>query len=93
MRPGARLRAAERGAPGLRGRRHSRAAWCCRRGARHAAGAGLSFSTQAALADDPAHSAIRELTLSLDVPQVPRSEQPFVRMRDAAIALAAPWTA
>jgi hypothetical protein len=50
---------------------------------------GLSFSTQAALADDPAHSAIREVTLSLDVPQVPRSEQPFVRMRDAAIALAA----
>ena len=50
---------------------------------------GLSFSPQAALADDPAQSAIRELTLSLDVPQVPRSEQPFVRMRDAAIALAA----
>ena len=50
---------------------------------------GLSFSTAAALADDPSHSAIRELTLSLDVPQVPRSEQPFVRMRDAAIALAA----
>lgn len=50
---------------------------------------GLAFSTQAALADDPAHSAIRELTLSLDVPHVPRSEQPFVRMRDAAIALAA----
>jgi hypothetical protein len=50
---------------------------------------GLAFSTQAAMADDPAHSAIRDLTLSLDVPQVPRSEQPFVRMRDAAIALAA----
>lgn len=50
---------------------------------------GLAFSTQAALAEDPAQSAIREVTLSLDVPQVPRSEQPFVRMRDAAIALAA----
>jgi len=50
---------------------------------------GLAFSTQAALAEDPSHSAIREVTLSLDVPQVPRSEQPFVRMRDAAIALAA----
>ena len=50
---------------------------------------GLSFSTQAALSDDPAQSAIRELTLSLDVPHVHRSEQPFVRMRDAAIALAA----
>lgn len=49
----------------------------------------LGFSTQAALADDPAHTAMREITLSLDVPQVPRSEQPFVRMRDAAIALAA----
>ena len=50
---------------------------------------GLAFATEAALADDPAQSAIRELTLSLDVPQVPRSEQPFVRMREAAIALAA----
>ena len=50
---------------------------------------GLSFDTQAALADDPTQTALRELTLSLDVPQVDRSEQPFVRMRDAAIALAA----
>lgn len=50
---------------------------------------GLAFSTQAAMADDPAQTAIRDLTLSLDVPQVPRSEQPFVRMRDAAVALAA----
>ncbi len=50
---------------------------------------GLAFSTQAALAEDPTQSAIREISLSLDVPQVPRSEQPFVRMRDAAIALAA----
>lgn len=49
----------------------------------------LAFSTQAALSDDPSHSAIREATLSLDVPHVPRTEQPFVRMRDAAIALAA----
>jgi hypothetical protein len=50
---------------------------------------GLAFDTQAALSEDPAHTAIREVTLSLDVPQVPRSEQPFVRMRDCAIALAA----
>jgi len=50
---------------------------------------GLAFDTQAAMADDPAQTAVREATLSLDVPQVPRSEQPFVRMRDAAIALAA----
>jgi hypothetical protein len=49
----------------------------------------ITFDTQAAMADDPAQSALRELTLSLDVPQVHRSEQPFVRMRDAAIALAA----
>jgi hypothetical protein len=50
---------------------------------------GLSFDTQAAMADDPAQSALRSLTLSLDVPQVDRGEQPFVRMREAAIALAA----
>ena len=49
---------------------------------------GLSFDTQAALADDPAQSAIRELTLSLDVPQVDRIEKPFTRMREAAAALA-----
>ncbi len=49
---------------------------------------GLSFDTQAALADDPAQSAIRELTLSLDVPQVDRSEQPFERMRETAATLA-----
>ncbi|MDM0111092.1 cell division protein ZipA C-terminal FtsZ-binding domain-containing protein [Variovorax sp. J22R133] len=49
---------------------------------------GLSFDTQAALADDPTQSAIRELTLSLDVPQVERAERPFERMRDAASGLA-----
>lgn len=49
---------------------------------------GLSFDTQAALADDPAQSAIRELTLSLDVPLVDRSEGAFKRMREAAAALA-----
>ena len=49
----------------------------------------LSFDTQAAMAEDPTQAAIREVTLSLDVPQVHRSEQPFVRMRDAAMALAA----
>jgi hypothetical protein len=50
---------------------------------------GLSFDPLAAMAEDPAQSALRSLTLSLDVPQVDRAEQPFVRMRDAAIALAA----
>ena len=50
---------------------------------------GLAFDTQAALADDPEQSALRVITLSLDVPQVARTEQPFMRMRDVAIALAA----
>ncbi|MBG9386887.1 cell division protein ZipA C-terminal FtsZ-binding domain-containing protein [Caenimonas aquaedulcis] len=50
---------------------------------------GLAYDTQAAMADDPAQSALREVTLSLDVPQVDRAEQPFVRMRDTAITLAA----
>jgi len=44
----------------------------------------LSFDTQAAMADDPALTAIREFTLSLDVPQVPRDQQPFARLREAA---------
>ena len=50
---------------------------------------GLAFDTQAAMADDPEQTALREVTLSLDVPQVLRSEQPFMRMREAAIAFAA----
>ena len=50
---------------------------------------GLAFDTQAAMAEDPEQTALREITLSLDVAQVPRSEQPFVRMRESAITLAA----
>lgn len=50
---------------------------------------GLAFDPQAAMADDPEQTALRELTLSLDVPQVARSEQPFARMCQAAMALAA----
>ena len=49
---------------------------------------GLSFNTQAAMADDPALSAIRELAISLDVAQVDRNEHAFARMRDAARLLA-----
>lgn len=49
---------------------------------------GLAFDTQAALADDPAQSAIRQITLSLDVPQVDRAETPFQRMREVGAALA-----
>ena len=47
----------------------------------------LGFDTQAALADDPDQSAIRDITLSLDVAQVHRTEQPFARLRDVAAAL------
>ena len=57
-------------------------------GAGHAPILGLAFDTQAAMAEDPEQTALRELTLSLDVPQVSRQEQPFVRMCEAAIALA-----
>ena len=49
----------------------------------------LAFDTQAALAEDPTQAAIRDVTLSLDVPQVHRIEQPFTRMCEAAMALAA----
>jgi hypothetical protein len=48
----------------------------------------LSFDSQAAMADDPEQTALRELTLSLDVPQVSRSEKPFELMCKAALALA-----
>ncbi len=44
----------------------------------------LTFDTQAAMADDPALTAIRECVLSLDVPQVPRGDQPFARLQQAA---------
>lgn len=49
---------------------------------------GLAFDTQAALAEDLAQSAVREVSLSLDVAQVDRSERAFSRMREAATALA-----
>lgn len=49
---------------------------------------GLSFDSQAAQAEDPEQTALYELTLSLDVPQVLRTEAPFARMCEVAIALA-----
>ncbi len=49
----------------------------------------LSFDPQAAQAEDPALSAVRQIRLSLDVPQVPRQERPFVRLRAIAAELAA----
>ena len=48
----------------------------------------ISFDTQAALAEDPAQSAIHEVVMSLDVAQVQRAEHPFARLREMASALA-----
>ena len=48
----------------------------------------LGFDAQAALADDPALSAIRDIGLHLDVAQVERGEQAFLRLRELAFALA-----
>jgi len=48
----------------------------------------LTFDPQAALAEDPSRSAIRELTLGLDVAQTPGSLQPFSAWRERAQALA-----
>ena len=49
---------------------------------------GLTYDAQAAMAEDPEQSALRDISLHLDVPQVPRSEQPFSRLRLVAQALA-----
>lgn len=48
----------------------------------------LSFDTQAALADDLSQTAIREVSLGLDVGQVSRHEHAFGRMREVASSLA-----
>lgn len=47
----------------------------------------LSFDAQAAMAEDLDQSAILEVLLSLDVPQVHRGEQPFARLREVADGL------
>jgi len=47
----------------------------------------LMFDTQAALAEDPEQSALREVSLLLDVAHVPRADQPYVRMREVAKTL------
>ncbi len=49
---------------------------------------GLTFDSQAAMSEDPTQSAIYELTLSLDVPQVDRKEEPYARMIQTAYELA-----
>jgi FtsZ-interacting cell division protein ZipA len=48
----------------------------------------LTFDSQAAMSDDPTQSAIYELALSLDVPQVDRKEEPYARMIQTAYELA-----
>lgn len=48
----------------------------------------LTFDSQAAMAENASQSAIRELTLSLEVPHVARTEYPFNRIRECAKALA-----
>ena len=49
---------------------------------------GLTYDAQAALSEHPDQTAIHEVAVQLDVPQVDRAEQPFARLRDAAFALA-----
>ena len=44
----------------------------------------LSYDPQAAMGDDLDQSVVREFLLSLDVAQVPRGQQPFVRLRQVA---------
>lgn len=48
----------------------------------------LSFDAQAALADDPNLAAVRDVTLSFDVPQTDPSVQPFAAWQSGAQALA-----
>ena len=48
----------------------------------------LVFDAQAALAQDPDQSAVREVALTLEVPHVDRAERPFVQLRETAQALA-----
>jgi hypothetical protein len=48
----------------------------------------LSFDSQAALADDPNQSALRDVTLSFDVPQTDPAGEPFVAWQASAQALA-----
>jgi hypothetical protein len=48
----------------------------------------LNFDPQAALAEDPDQAALRECTVSLDVPQSPESAEPFSQWQRLASALA-----
>ena len=48
----------------------------------------LSFDAQAALAEDPQAAPLREVLLSLDVPQTPAAQEPFPTWHKTAYALA-----
>ena len=48
----------------------------------------LSFDSQVALSDDPNQAALRELTLSFDVPQTDAASEPFAAWYARALALA-----
>ena len=48
----------------------------------------LSFDSQAAMAEDPEQSALRHVSLALEVTHVPRSDDAFARLRTIAYALA-----
>ena len=48
----------------------------------------LGFDAQAALADDPGHAAVREITLGLDVAQTEELAEPFAAWHGAARKLA-----
>jgi len=48
----------------------------------------LGFDPQAALSDDPQAAAVREITLSLDVPQTEEAAEPFPTWHHAVTALA-----
>ena len=48
----------------------------------------LAFDSQAALADDPGVAAVREVQLTLDVPQTPEADEPFPAWHQAARLLA-----
>ncbi len=48
----------------------------------------LGFDARAAMAEDPNQSALRSISISLDVPQVATTEQAFARLCETAQALA-----
>lgn len=48
----------------------------------------LNFEPQAALAENPQQSSLRELALALDVPQTPEALEPFAAWQEAARGLA-----